>query len=333
MTQPIAYLNGQFVPIEQAQLHVFDMGVVGGVAVTEMVRTFRHVPFRLDQHLDRLAHSLDLVGLDAGLTPNDWRSICEHVVAENAKLIPRQHDLGLIAFVTAGQNQTYIGRVNSASPLTEKMAQEVDQPKVLSPRQPPARLAPTVCVHTFPLPFELWADAYSIGLHLVSVPTRSIPDDVIDPRVKHRSRLHWHLAAREARSIDPAAMAILSDADGILTETATGNLCIVDGPTIITPLAHVLEGISRDYVAELAATLGIEFVRAAVAPDDLARADEAFLTSTPHCLLPVTRFNGQPIGSGQPGPVFQRLINAWSQAVGVDIIEQMRVGANERSRS
>lgn len=307
MTQPIAYLNGQFVPIDQARLHVFDLGIVGGVAVTEMARTFAHVPFRLDQHLKRLGRSLDAVGFDTGQTVSELRSICERVVGENAKLIPRHHDLGLIVFVTAGQNSTYVGR---STPLGK---------------------GSTVCVHSFPLPFELWAESYDLGLHLVGVQTRSIPDDVIDTRIKHRSRLHWHIAANEARRIDPAAMAILSDGEGHLTETATGNLCVVDGTTIITPKAHVLEGVSRDYVAELAAADGIEFVHADLTADELSRADEAFITSTPHCLLPVTRFNSQLIGDGRPGPVFRQLIDAWSKSVGVAIIDQMRQGSRDRT--
>jgi branched-chain amino acid aminotransferase len=308
MTTPIAYLNGQFVPVDQAKLHVFDLGIVGGVSVTEMARTFRHVPFRLRQHLDRLAHSLESVGLDAGLTTTEVNFICERVVSENVKLIPVDRDLGIIAFVTAGLNPTYVGR--SGNPSRQQQ--------------------PTVCVHTFALPFENWAETYDTGVHLVTVSTRSIPDDVIDSRIKHRSRLHWHLASREAKLIDPAAMAILTNADGNLTETATGNLCVVDGATIITPGVHVLEGVSRDYAAELAASIGIGFVHAPVTPDDLAHADEAFLTSTPTCLLPVTRFNLAPVGTGRPGPVFHKLMEAWSASIGVDIVEQMRRGATER---
>ncbi len=304
MTTPIAYLNGRFVPIDEAQLHVFDLGIVGGTSVTEMVRTFRHIPFRLDDHLDRLAVSLQRVGIDPGLAWSEFREISEQVVSTNARLIPDHHDLGLILFVTAGLNPTYVGRGGAGRP--------------------------TVCVHTFPLPFELWAETYDSGLHLVTVSTRSIPDNVIDPRIKHRSRLHWHLAGREARQIDPHAMAILSDDAGNLTETATGNLCVVEGNRIITPPTHVLEGVSRNYITELATELGYEFIYKPVTPDDLSRAPEAFLTSTPHCLLPVTHFNRMPIGSGRPGPAFQRFIAAWGDNVGVNIVEQMRIGAAER---
>ena len=308
MSVPVAYVNGTYVPIDQASLHVFDMGIVGGVAVTEMVRTFGHQPFRLKPHLDRFVNSASLTGLAVDVEVGALQQICEHLITENAKLIPQHHDLGLIMFVTAGDNPTYVG---------------ASRPRRQS----------TLVAHTFPLPFELWEHSYLQGLHLVTVGTQAIPDNVIDPRIKHRSRLHWYLAAREAKQIDADAMAILTDQDGQLTETATGNICVVDGTTIITPSAHVLEGVSREFVAELAAQEGFGFVHAPVSPEDLSHADEAFLTSTPHCLLPVTRFNQSPIGNGSPGPVYQQLISAWSRSVGTNIVEQMQRGARERVSS
>jgi branched-chain amino acid aminotransferase len=307
MTDPVAYLNGEYLSISKATLSVFDLGVVAGASVTEMVRTFRHIPFRLSQHLDRLDESLAYLNIDCPVSRQELLSICEKVVGENSRLIPIDHDLGLIIFVTAGQNLTYLGR------------SEIKRAK-----------SPTLCVHTFPLPFELWADRYSTGVHLVTTSVRSMPDDVISPAVKHRNRLHWQIADAEARRMDPTAMALLLDQDGYLTETGTGNLCIVDGGTILTPAFHVLRGISRSVVAELAASIGISMGYIRLRPDDLERASEAFLTSTPHCLLPVTNFNGEPIGRGVAGPIFQRLIAAWSDMVGVDIIAQMENGAKTR---
>ena len=307
MTEPIAYLNGKFLPISKAALSVFDLGIVAGASVTEMTRTFRHVPFRLNDHLDRLEQSLKLVHIDPRLSREELVSICERVVSENKHLIPADHDLGLIIFVTAGQNLTYLGLSELSRART-----------------------PSVCVHSFPLPFELWAERYETGLHLVTTSIGSLPDDVIDSRIKHRSRMHWHLADIQAKRVDPSAMTVLLDQDGFLTETATGNICVVEGGTIVTPSQHVLHGISRDVVADLAASLGLTFATARVKPDELARASEAFLTSTPHCMLPVTRFNNNPIGQGTPGPVFQQLISAWSNLVGLDIIGQMRDGAKSR---
>ncbi|MEI8021648.1 MAG: aminotransferase class IV [Schlesneria sp.] len=272
-----------------------------------MTRTFRHVPFRLNEHLDRLEQSLKLVNIDPRLSREELVSICETVVSQNQRLIPADHDLGLIIFVTAGQNLTYLGLGELSRART-----------------------PSVCVHTFPLPFELWAERYETGLHLVTTSIGSLPDDVIDSRIKHRSRMHWHLADIQAKKVDPSAMAVLIDQDGFLTETATGNICVVEGGTIVTPSQHVLHGISRDAVADIATSLGLTFATGRVTPDDLTRASEAFLTSTPHCMLPVTRFNNRPIGQGVPGPVFQQLIAAWNNLVGLDIVGQMRAGAKSR---
>ena len=98
----------------------------------------------------------------------------------------------------------------------------------------------------------------------------------------------------------------------------------------MTPSQHVLHGISRDVAADLVTSLGLTFATARVTPDELVHASEAFLTSTPHCMLPVTRFNNRPIGQGVPGPVFQQLISAWSKLVGLDIVGQMQDGAKSR---
>ncbi|MEK6260492.1 MAG: aminotransferase class IV [Planctomycetota bacterium] len=306
MTEPIAYLNGEFVPISQASLHVFDLGVVGGASVSEMVRTFRHAPFRLDQHLARLEQSLAIVGFEMGLSMAELKAICERVVSENAKLIPAHHDLGLIVFVTAGQNLTYLGRAGAASAKK-----------------------PTVCVHTFPLPLELWADACQTGLHLVTVETRSIPDDVIDARVKHRSRLHWHLADRQAKQVDPRGVAVLTSHEGTLTETASGNLWMFQQGQLVTPATNVLRGISREVVIDLCMNIIQPVQVRDIEPHEWSSAAEAFISSTPCCLLPVTKLNGRQIGTGSSGPMYRRLMDEWSRLVGMDIIEQMRAVAEK----
>ena len=308
MHEPIAYLNGQFLPISQAALSVFDLGVVAGASVTEMVRTFRHTPFCLNEHLDRLEESLQIVAIQSAVDRDELRGICVKVIAENARLIPEDHDLGLIVFLTAGQNLTYLGRNELARART-----------------------PSICVHTFPLPFELWSDQYDTGLHLVTTSVQSFPDHVIDTRVKHRSRLHWHLADLEAKKIAPRAMALLCDQAGNLTETASGNLFVVQAGVLRTPNEHVLNGVSREVLMKLAKSLGLSVEMARLQPTDLHHATEAFLTSTPHCMLPVTCFNGEPIGNGIPGPIFEQLMGVWNELVGLDISAQMREGAKSRS--
>jgi branched-subunit amino acid aminotransferase/4-amino-4-deoxychorismate lyase len=136
--------------------------------------------------------------------------------------------------------------------------------------------------------------------------------------------MHYYLADRLARQQDPEARALLLDAEGNLTETATANLLVFRaGEGLLSPpRSTILPGISLAFVEQLAADLGIAFSERPLEAHDLLTADEALLTSTPSCLLPVTRFNGQPIGGGRPGPVFRRLLGEWSRRVGVDIAAQ-----------
>jgi branched-subunit amino acid aminotransferase/4-amino-4-deoxychorismate lyase len=309
--EPIAYLNGQFVPINEAKVSIFDLGLVQAVSVTDMIRTFGHVPFRLDEHISRLERSLKVVGIECGLSQDDLHRLTQEVVTHNAGLIPETHDLGIVLFVTAGTNLTYVGAAGMNDALN-----------------------PTVCIHTFPLPFELWAQKFETGQHLVTPSIRHIPPDCIDPKIKMRSRMHWYLADRQAKLVDSTAGSLLLDHNGNITETSSANFFLVTDGEIRTPgHAGTLGGLSQQTVAELAEKIGVRCVSTALQPYDVTTADEAFTTSTPYCLLPVTRFNGQPIGEGRPGPMFSKIVAAWNQLVGLDIMDQMRCGATDRTAS
>lgn len=306
--EPIARINDRLVPMSQAAVSLFDLGLVQGAAVTEMVRTFAHRPFRLDAHLERLRRSVRAVGFPIDPALDDLRAKTLEVVELNARLIPPGHDLGIVLFVTAGLNLTYVGAAGAESART-----------------------PTLCIHTFPLPFELWAEKFDAGQHLVVPSVRHVPPDCIDPQIKMRSRMHWYLADRQARLVDPHASALLLDHEGRVTETSAANFFLVADGAVHTPGAGgTLGGLSQQVVSELCDRLGVPFVSRTVRPYDATNADEAFTSSTPYCLLPVTKFDGRPIGDGRPGPVFRRLIAAWNDLVGLDIIAQMRIGAAER---
>lgn len=301
MNEPVAWINGDFVPVSQARLHVFDLGIVGGVAVAEMLRTFRHTFFRVDEHLARLEQSLQLAGLFPAATMDDLRHPLQTVVAHNAQLIDAADDVGVIVFVTAGLNPTYVGR-------------EAAQAAGCS-----------IGIHTFPLPYAQWAAKYETGVALVVPLVRAVPAEVVDPRIKSRSRLHWHRADQAARQIEPGATAILVNERGDLTETAAANLiAVIDGKLVSPPPGSVLEGISLGVTLELARSCEYVTERRSLTPAELSHASEAFLTSTPCCLLPVTRFEGQPIGDGRPGEVYRRLLSAWNDHVGIDIPAQMQ---------
>jgi branched-chain amino acid aminotransferase len=309
MSEPLVFLSGNMVPASQAHLAIYDAGIVLGATVTEMTRTFRHKPFRLADHLDRLYRSLRYVRIDVGLTKQELAAVSNELIAHNAKLLDDGDELGLIHFVTPGEYKTYAGSAGGSP-----------------------RLTPTVCAHTFPLPFELWAAKMQMGAHVVTPSIRHVPPQCYDPKIKYRSRMHYYLADKEAQLADPDAVALLLDLDGNVTETSGANFLIVEGNTIVAPtLRNTLGGISRATVRELAAKLGIGFVERDIQVFHVMNADEAFLASTPYCVMPVTKINGVAIGDGKPGPIVGRLLAAWSELVGLDIRGQILDGAQRRA--
>jgi branched-subunit amino acid aminotransferase/4-amino-4-deoxychorismate lyase len=303
--EPLAYLNGRLVPAAEARLAVSDAGVVLGATVAEQTRTFRHRPWRLDDHLDRLFRSLRYTRIDPGLSRDDLAAVSHELLAHNARLIDDADDLGLVHFVTAGEYPTYAGG--------------------------PARQGPTVCAHTFPLPFELWAKKMREGARLVTPSVRQVPPQCWDPQIKCRSRMHYFLADQEARLVDPEASALLLDLNGNVTETSAANVLIVErGAVVSPPAAGTLAGVSRSTVIGLCAKLGLPFAERDLRVYNVLNADEALLTSTPYCVMPVTRVNGVPIGDGRPGPVFRRLLGAWGEELGLDIDRQIQERAKRR---
>lgn len=306
--EPLAWLNGHFISWSQAKLPVSDMGLVHGATVTEMTRSFQQRWFRLDDHLRRLETSLKTVGWQIPYALPELSVISERLRTHNAPLLPAGHELGLVHFVTAGQNLTYLGAARK---------EECKRP--------------TVCCHTFALPCELWAEKYTAGQHLVIPSIRQIPTECLSVGMKHRSRLHWILADAQARERDPHANAILLDNKGDLTETAAGNFFLVKDATILTPRPkNILSGISRYVVFLLAEELKIPVVVTDLHPLELRHATEAFTSSTPYCILPVTKFEGQAVGNGEPGPIYRKLLEAWGKLVGCEIDVEMRRIAQER---
>ena len=302
MTEAIAYLNGKFIPQSEAKLPVYDAGIVMGATVTEMIRTFDHKPFKLEEHIARLYRSMRYARFEVELTQEEMLAATLKVIERNADLLPKSKELGIVQFVTAGTFSVYAGSAGGG----EKMV-------------------PTVCIHTFPLPLFLWAKQFETGLHAVTPSNRHIPPQCIDPKMKYRSRLHFWLAEQEAKNVDPNAATLLLDLDGNVTEFSGGNILIVKDGTIISPTTrNILPGISRQTVIELASELQIPFSEEDFQVYDVCNADEAFESTTPFCLLPVTKINNIPIGNGKPGAICFRLLDRWGEKVGLDILRQIQ---------
>ena len=148
--------------------------------------------------------------------------------------------------------------------------------------------------------------------------------DALDPKVKHYSRMNFNLADLEAADVDPEGWPILTDSEGNLTEGTGYNVFLVTDGVIRTPGdRNILQGISRGMVFDLAEQLEIPLVEEDLQPYDMYTADEAFFSSTTPCVLPVTVVDKREIGDGRPGPIVQQLLSAWSETVGLDIVDQM----------
>lgn len=309
MDEPQAFLNGRWISASAAAVPVGDAGFVLGATVAEQLRTFAGRLFRLKDHLARLEQSLQTVGVDPGMTVDQLAQVAREIVARNHRLLAAGDDLGLSVFVTPGCYPAYsrLRRSEGSAPCPSDQG-----------------AGPTVCLHTYPLPFRLWAEKYRWGEALVTTEVEQVSPRCWPPGLKCRSRMHYYLADRRAAASEAGARALLLDQQGFVTETSTANVLVVSpGEGLISPPSEkILRGISLSVVVELADKLGISTTQRSLTPKEVASADEVLLTSTPVCLLPVTRLNGQPVGRGRPGEVFARLLAAWNELVGMDIAGQ-----------
>ena len=271
-----------------------------GVTVAEQLRTFGGEIFLIDDHFARLKKSLATVGVDE-VDLAALHSATHEIVEHNLRLIPRGSDLGVTVFVTPGLYPTY---------------------------SPNGETGPSVGIHSYPLPFSLWAAKYASGQHCEPVSVPQVSSDCWPRHLKSRSRMHYYLADREARQIHPEARAILADERGNLNEASTANVVAIfaDEGIVSPPRETILPGISLGFVEQLCSELDIEFVWRPIAMHELADADELLLTSTPYSLLPVSRFAQREFDGRDH---FERLIDAWSRHVGLDMVEQANRFAEE----
>ncbi len=290
----VAYFNGEWIPMEDCKLSMDDRGFRVGDAVFEVDRTFNGTIFDMEGHMDRLFRSLKYTRIDPGLTREEMTQITLESLDRNKDLIPAGGDMNVRQVITRGRGSS----VNDGSPAT-------------------------VFVAAYPMNFSRYASLYDGGCHVVFARTRSYHPDSLDPKVKHVSRMNFVLAELEASDVDPDAWPVLLDLDGNISEGTGFNFWIVtDGALRTAGDRTLLQGVSRKAILELAETLGIPVILDDIQLYDAYTADEAFVSGTSHCLLPVSKLDNRPIDGEVPGPIVKQLLAAWSEKVGVDIIGQ-----------
>jgi branched-chain amino acid aminotransferase len=260
-----------------------DHGVLYGDSIYETLRAYEGTPFRWDAHLGRLRRSADKMELDL---PSSAESLRGRV--------------GL-TLEAAGEPSAAIRIVitRGVGPM-DLDPSKCGEPNVL------------IYVRRRPV---YQAEAYRDGVAVRIVSRRRNPRRSLDPDLKSGNYLNNLLALTEARKAG-AFEAVMLNAEGHVTECSTSNVFLVSSGNVVTPglASGLLSGITRRTVLELCAREGIPCAEREVSPEELRAADEVFITSALKQVLPVTRVDEKPVGTGRAGPVTLRLLAAYRTA-------------------
>jgi D-alanine transaminase len=268
----MVFLNGSFLPLEQATVSVLDRGFIFGDGVYELIPVYSRSPFRLDEHLARLERSLAAVRIANPYPRDKWRAVILELVARQA-----WDDQGVYLQVTRGAAKRDHAFPEGVTPTVFAMS----NPLV----NPPAELV------------EKGAAAVS------AVDNRWLRCDI------KSISLVGNVLLRQV-SVDAGAAETILFRDGVLTEASASNVFAVKNGLVLSPPKSnlILPGITYDVVVEIARQLGLPLEFRDVREAEVRGADELWVTSSSKEILAIVELDGRPVGEGRPGPVFRR---AW----------------------
>ena len=300
----LVYMNGEFLPESEAKVSIFDSALMFGDMVFEMTRSFNKNQFKLREHLERLYTGIKILQIPLKMTIDEMEEAVYETIKKNDPAFSNDDEHRIMIDVSRGLLGIYQG---------------IDE----------AHKGPNVIIADFPLKWTVvgMGKLFDTGINAVITSQRAIPANLMDPKIKNRSRLFYLMANIEASNFaGENNWALLLDPDGFIAEGTGDNFFIVKDGTVITPEGrNILRGVSRAYIIEeLCPQLKLPMIEKNIEPYDVYTADEAFMTGTPFCMLPVTSLNSISIGQGEVGPIFSKLINQWSQKIDVDIIKQIK---------
>ena len=264
-----AYLNGEFLPLDKAQVSVLDRGFIFGDGVYEVIPAYSRRPFRLPEHLSRLQNSCSAIRLANPLSDAEWTRLIHELIARHSF-----EDQSVYLQVTRG-----VARRDHAFPKDTK---------------------PTVFMMSGPLTTPSKEQVENGVACITASDFRWLKCDV-----KSVSLL-GNCLLRQAAA-DAGAVEVVLFRDGCLTEASSSNVFVVrDGKLLAPPKDNlILPGITYDVVLELAAACGVPIERRAITEAEVRSADEIWVTSSTKEVLAVTTLDGAPVGSGRPGEAFR----------------------------
>lgn len=280
------YLNGEFTLLPDAKISVMDRGFIFGDGVYEVVPVYAGRPFRLDQHMARLARSLTEMRMPHPLTPAQWSDLVSNLIARYAD------STGASA---ASTNQIVYIQITRGVAMRDHAM--------------PADLQPTVFAMSNRMP-QPTAEQRARGVACVTA------DDFRWQKAHIKSTsLLGSVFARQI-SVDADAVETVMFRDSYLSEAASSNVWVVKNGAVLGPPRDnlVLEGIRYGLIESLCAEQGIPFALRRVHRSEVLDADELLLTSATKEVLPITQLDGQAVGHGIPGPVYHALYAAYQTA-------------------
>lgn len=275
----IVYLNGDYVRLGDAKISVLDRGFIFGDGIYDVVPAYGGKPFRMDGHLARLERSLAAIDIKVDLKRADWEGIVQDLIARS----------GL------GDCMVYIQVTRGVAKRDHGF---------------PKGVTPTVFCMVSPF-VRPGAQVREQGMSVVSM------TDVrwLRCEIKSVSLLGNVLAKQHA--VDNGVDEVIQFRDGYMSEGASCNIWMVkDGVLLAPPRSNlILEGIRYGLLEELAEAAGIPFNARPISQQEVDQADELMLSSATKELLPITTYNGKPVGSGKPGPVYAKLREGYDKAI------------------
>lgn len=284
-----AYVNGQYLPRENAKVHVEDRGYQFGDGVYEVVRFHGHRGLRLDSHLERLQRSSAALRISGAPSVEEWHTIIDRLV-ECCELPDDE---------------------SSVWSLYQQVSRGVSPRNHVFPTTP---VAPSAVAYFRPAP------RYTPQQRETGMALSSQPDERWE-RCHIKSVCLLPVVVAKQAAVDSGAFEALLVRDGKVTEGgATNAYCIRSGELWTHPEGpHILSGVTRAIVLQAAERAGVRVHQEAVTLEEFRRAEEAFISSTTMDIMPATRLDGEPIGSGSVGPVTRRLMQAVQEIILAEI--------------
>lgn len=299
----LVYINGEFVSEKDAKISIYDSALMFGDMVFDMTRSYGKKQFKLRQHLERLFRSMNSVQISIDLSIDELEQACLETIKKNEPFFENTDEHRLMINVSRGPLAIY---------------EDVFDGKIKS----------TVIIADFPLKWTVKGmdKLFETGINAIVPSQKVIPENLMDPKIKNRSRLFYMMANIEiSKHNGNNNWALLLDPDNFIAEGTGANFFMVKDNILYTPEPrNILVGISRRHVLDMAKKLGIQCVEKNITLDDALNADEAFFTGTPFAMLPITSVNGKLLNNGQKGIIFTKLISTWSKIVGIDIPQQIK---------